>query len=262
MKMNFIFKCLIIFAVIYFAFCALVFFFQRKLIYIPSKDLSNYHILESLGMKEIWINSGAKINAWFFLTKSQSEIILYLHGNGGNVSHRAHKFAEIINRGYGLLAIDYRGYGKSSGSPTEWGLYEDAVAALNWLHDKNYNNQQIIIYGESIGTAVAIEVSQERNFNKIILESPLSSLVDVGKEIYPFLPVSFLLKDRYDSLAKLDKVNSPIFIFHGAEDSIIPEQQSYKLYQNIQNVRKFRKVFTGKNHNDLNIGKIISLIDQ
>jgi Hydrolases of the alpha/beta superfamily len=120
------------------------------------------------------------------------------------------------------LIVAYRGFSGNKGKPTEIGLYEDARSTLNWLINQKIREDQIIIYGESLGTGVSIEVAQNKKFAGIILESPFTSMVDAGKFYYPYLPVSLLLKDRYETIKKLENINSPILVMHGKNDKIVP----------------------------------------
>tara|TARA_B110000116_G_scaffold223792_1_gene203121 strand:- start:579 stop:1091 length:513 start_codon:yes stop_codon:yes gene_type:complete len=130
-----------------------------------------------------------------------------------------------------FLILAWRGFSGNKGKPTEQGLYEDARSAIRWLKLNNIPEDKIIIYGESLGTAVAVEIAQNKNFAGIILESPFTSMVDAGKENYPLLPVSFLLKDKYESYKKIKNINSPILIMHGKVDNIVPFRMGKAMYE-------------------------------
>ena len=130
-----------------------------------------------------------------------------------------------------FLIIAWRGFSGNKGKPTEKGLYEDAMSAVRWLKEKGIKEKNIIIYGESLGTGVATEISQNKNFAGIILESPFTSMVDAGKTKYPYLPVRLLLKDKYESNKKIKNIKNPILIMHGKVDNIVPFYMGKKMYE-------------------------------
>ena len=137
-----------------------------------------------------------------------------------------------------FLIVSWRGFNGNKGKPTEKGLYEDAKSAIKWLNSKGITEKNIIIYGESLGTGVAVEVAQNKNFAGIILEAPFTSMINAGKDKYPFLPVKWLLKDKYESDKKIKNVNSPILIMHGKVDNIVPFSMGKKMYE-LANEPKF-----------------------
>ena len=130
-----------------------------------------------------------------------------------------------------FLMIAWRGFSGNKGNPTEEGLYEDARSAIKWLKLQGIDEKSIILYGESLGTGVATEVAQNKNFAGIILESPFTSMIDAGKDKYPYLPVRFLLKDKYESDKKIKNIKSPILIMHGKVDKIVPFSMGNKMYE-------------------------------
>jgi Hydrolases of the alpha/beta superfamily len=130
-----------------------------------------------------------------------------------------------------FLLISWRGFSGNDGKPSEKGLYLDAKSAIKWLSNKGIREEKIIIYGESLGTGVATEISQNKNFAGVILESPFTSMIDAGKSRYPIFPISLLLKDRYESDKKIKNIKSPILIMHGEADKIVPFRMGKKLYE-------------------------------
>ena len=128
------------------------------------------------------------------------------------------------------MILAYRGFNGNSGNPTEKNIYLDAKSALTWLNSKGIADKNIILYGESLGTAVAIEVAKDKNFSGIILESPFTSMIEMGKVYYPYLPVRLLLKDKFDSQSKIKSINSPILVMHGRKDKIVPFYMGKKIY--------------------------------
>ena len=128
------------------------------------------------------------------------------------------------------MILAYRGFNGNSGNPTEKNIYLDAKSALTWLNSKGIADKNIILYGESLGTAVAIEVAKDKNFSGIILESPFTSMIEMGKVYYPYLPVRLLLKDKFDNQSKIKSINSPILVMHGRKDKIVPFYMGKKIY--------------------------------
>ena len=161
----------------------------------------------------------------------KKKTILFFHGNAGTLDNRIYKLNFLGNLDVNFLIIAWRGYSGSSGKPSEFGLYQDAKSALNWLNSKGITEDKIVLYGESLGTSVAIEVGQNKDFAGVILETPFTSMVDVGKNKYPFFPVSLLLKDKYESDKKIKNIKSPILIMHGEADKIVPFWMGKKIYQ-------------------------------
>jgi hypothetical protein len=130
-----------------------------------------------------------------------------------------------------FLIVAWRGFSGNKGKPTEKGLYEDARSAVRWLKFNGVEENNIIIYGESLGTGVATEIAQNKNFAGVILESPFTSMIDAGKDKYPYLPVRLLLKDKYESDKKIKNIKSPVLIMHGKVDNIVPFHMGEKMYE-------------------------------
>ena len=209
-----------------------VFFNQRNLLYHPFEN--NYNTDEpNFSYEEIFIptSNGNTLKAWFHKKDLDNKrTLIFFHGNAGNLRNRIYKLNLIKDFDINFLIVAYRGFSGNKGKPTELGLYEDARSALNWLTKQNIKEDQIIIYGESLGTGVSTEVAQNKKFAGIILESPFTSMVDAGKFYYPYLPVSLLLKDRYETVKKLKNINSPILVMHGKKDKIVPFHMGKKVF--------------------------------
>ena len=210
-----------------------VFFYQRNLLYHPSEN--NYTSDKiNFAYEEIYIptSEGKKLKAWFHKKNlKQKKTMIFFHGNAGNLSNRIYKLNLIKNFDINFLIVAYRGFSGNEGNPTEAGLYQDARDALKWLNKQGVEDKQIIIYGESLGTGVATEIAQNKNFAGVILETPFTSMVSVGKSHYPFFPVSILLKDKYESDKKIKNVKSPVLIMHGKVDNIVPFHMGKKMYE-------------------------------
>ena len=209
-----------------------VFFNQRNLLYHPFEN--NYNTDEAnFSYEEIFIptSNGNNLKAWFHKKNlNQKKTLVFFHGNAGDLKNRIYKLNTIKDLDINFLIVAYRGFSGNKGKPTEEGLYEDARDTLDWLTKQNVRDDQIIIYGESLGTAISVEVAQNKKFAGIILESPFTSMVDAGKHYYFYLPVSLLLKDRYETLSKLKNIKIPILVMHGKKDKIVPFHMGEKVF--------------------------------
>ncbi len=209
-----------------------VFYYQRNLLYHPFEN--NYTTEKAnFSYEEVFIptSDGKKLKAWFHKKDiKQKKTLLFFHGNAGNLSNRIYKLNLIKNFDINFLIVAYRGFSGNEGNPTEEGLYQDARDAYEWLNKQEIKDKQIIIYGESLGTGVSAEIAQNKKFAGIILESPFTSMVDAGKHYYFYLPVSFLLKDRYETIKKLKNIKIPILVMHGEKDKIVPFYMGKKVF--------------------------------
>jgi len=239
-KMNYFINILLTFAFIYFLIIVITYIFQRNLLYHPTDN--NYSKDEiSVLVKKIKIKTSDNIDliSWYHNKKSNNyKTILFLHGNAGSLENRIHKINHFKDINVNFLLISWRGFSGNKGKPTEEGLYEDARSAVKWLESNGVKEKNIIIYGESLGTGVAIEIAQNKKFAGIILESPFTSMIAAGKDKYPYLPVSFLLKDKYENDKKIKNIKSPILVMHGMVDNIVPFHMGNKIY-NLANEPKY-----------------------
>ena len=210
-----------------------VFFYQRNLLYHPFENNYSTH-QTNFPYEEVFIPafSGNNLKGWFHKKDIYNKkTLVFFHGNAGDLQNRIYKLNLIKDFDINFLIVAYRGFSGNKGKPTEAGLYEDARSTLNWLTKQNIKENKIIIYGESLGTGVSIEVAQNKKFAGIILESPFTSMVDAGKFYYPYLPVSLLLKDRYETVKKLKNISSPILVMHGKKDKIVPFHMGEQIFE-------------------------------
>ena len=210
-----------------------VFFNQRNLLYHPFEN--NYNSYEAnFSYEEIFIptSNGNNLKAWFHKKNlEKKKTLVFFHGNAGDLKNRIYKLNLLKDFDINFLIVAYRGFSGNKGKPTEEGLYEDAKYTLEWLGKQKINDDKIIIYGESLGTAISVEIAQNKKFAGIILESPFTSMVDAGKHYYFYLPVSLLLKDRYETIKKLQNINSPILVMHGKKDKIVPFNMGLEVFE-------------------------------
>jgi len=225
-------KVIILIFAIYFILVLFLYFYQRKLLYYPT--VNNYtdttDLIHKIEKVNITTSDNNNILGWYHKKNISKKTILFLHGNAGSLENRIYKLNYLGNFELNFLIIAWRGFSESSGKPNELGLYDDARSAIKWLGSNEIYENNIILYGESLGTAVAIEIGQNRNFAGIILESPFTSMIDIGKKYYPFFPVKLLLKDKYESVDKIKNIHFPVLVMHGKKDSIVPFEMGKKIY--------------------------------
>ena len=177
--------------------------------------------------------------------------LVWFHGNAGNISNRVDNLAELHSRlGMNIFIFDYRGYGKSEGSPSEEGIYRDARAALAYLQARpEPAPQQIVYFGRSLGAAVAIGLAGQQPPAGLVLVAPFTSLGDMARIVYPYLPLKWLLGNRYNSAARISQLHQPVLIMHGDQDEIVPLSQGDKLLEAANPPKRFQ-VLPGAGHND------------
>lgn len=226
---------------------------QRKLIYFPSSYVPDLHTVGLTGALPVSFptSDGLTLGGWFVSRVATPEFaVIIFNGNAGNRSHRA-AFADALARsGLAVLVFDYRGFGGNGGSPTEGGLRLDARAAREaLLAHVDIRSTGVVYFGESLGTAVAVELASEHPPAALVLRSPFTSMTDVGRHHYPWLPVGWLLRDRFDTLRRIPGVHTPTFVIAGDEDQIVPISQSRRVFE-AANEPKSLLVIPHAEHND------------
>lgn len=231
--MKYIYLSIISLLVTYILVLIFIYITQRNLLYHPAEN--NYlNDKINFNYEEVWIETEKDIKLKSWLIKKdlkKNKTLIFFHGNAGNLFNRVHKLNELNKLDINILIISWRGFSGNPGKPTENNLYNDAEQSVKWLNDLGINNDKIILYGESLGTGVAVELGQKNIFNSIILESPFTSIAKAAKIYYPYLPINLLLKDRYASINKINKITKPVLIMHGMEDSIVPHKMGVELFQ-------------------------------
>ena len=258
---NIFIKSFFLLILIYFVITVVVYFFQRKLLYHPfSPQITGKGLIHNFETINFKTSDNFELKGWFHLKNSNKKTILFLHGNAGNLDNRIDKLNSLGSMDINFLIISWRGYSGNPGNPSEAGLYKDALSGIEWLNKKGISNDQIVLYGESLGTAITTEVAQNENFAGIILEAPFTSMVDMGQKIYPIFPVKFLLKDKYESKNKIKNIKSPILVLHGRKDRIVPFYMGEKIFE-MANNPKF-KYFTDLDDHMMSFDdKLINEID-
>jgi fermentation-respiration switch protein FrsA (DUF1100 family) len=230
---------------------AMLYYLANRAIYYPSKyPDGDWDAQQLVGASDAWMETsdGVKIHGWWVHREGSRLATLFLHGNAGNITHRAPRIQEIVAAGSSVLMLDYRGYGKSSGRPSEQGLYRDSEACFIYLLGKGYRAEQIILHGESLGTAVAIDQSSRRPCAALILEAPFTSASDVAGTVVPYLGP--LLVRSFNSLPKIRWIRAPKFFMQGDRDEVIPPRLGQQLFAAAQEPKTFW-IIPGAGHNDI-----------
>lgn len=211
----------LILAVMILAMFATVFFTQRALIY-PAPPPPAPGVPDGMLTATLQTEDGLSLRAAYRPAAGGLPVIIFFHGNGDSLAGAAAATERLGAGGYGLLLVEYRGYGGNPGSPSESGLYRDGRAALTWLAARGVKRDDVVLIGNSLGSGVATELASEGRVAALILVSGFTSLTDVVSGLYPWAPVRLLLRDRYDNRAKLPQVSAPVLILHGTHDTLIP----------------------------------------
>ena len=230
--LNFVLAIAIAYAVI----LVFVFFFQPRLVYFPNVQRELVATPRVAGLEfedvELRASDGVKIHGWWVPARAGRGAVLIFHGNAGNISHRIDYLKMFNALNYAVFIIDYRGYGKSSGVPSEEGTYRDAEAAWQHLIDsRKLQPRDIVLFGESLGGGVALWLAEKNPPRALILASTFTSVPDMGAAIYPWLPVRLLARIRYENLQRIASIKAPILIAHSREDEIVPNRHSEALFK-------------------------------
>ncbi len=226
---------------------------QRRLMYfpdraVPDKIRSGVPEMETIRLRT---EDGLSLLAWFRPpARPDKATIVYFHGNGGHIGYRGGKARPYLEAGYGVLLLSWRGYGGNEGEPSEEGFYRDGRAALDALANRGTPADRIVLYGESLGTGVAVQMATERRLGALVLESPFTSITAVVAQHYWYLPTSYLVRDKYDSLAKIGRIGVPLLVVHGERDGLIPVSIGEELFAAAPEPKTI-KIVPGACHNEL-----------
>ncbi|MFZ3122915.1 MAG: alpha/beta hydrolase [Thermodesulfovibrionales bacterium] len=232
---------------------------QGSMVYYPTKDIEGTPADIGLKFEEITLRTKDSVNlsAWYVPAKDERGVVLFCHGNAGNISHRLDSIRIFHDLGLSVLIFDYRGYGRSEGSPTEEGTYLDAESAWEYLVNvKGARSEKIILFGRSLGSAVAAELVLRRKAAGIIIESGFKSIPALGAKFFPYLPVRLISRFQYSTIDKVSRINIPKLFIHSPQDEMIPYDHGAALFKNAAEPKEFLQITGGHNEGFLTSGEI------
>ena len=247
------FKFLFFVSAFYFLLVALLFVMQRQFLYVPDTSVPDISRAPWATQISVQTQDGLKLYAWWRAPiDSNTPTILFFHGNGANIENRIDKALPYIQAGFGLLLAEYRGYGGNPGKPTEYGLYKDGHAYMAWLNaHANISTNDIVLYGESLGSGVAVHLATEYDVKGLVLDVPFDSAMHVARHHYPYVVfLKHLMRDHYRNDLKITQVNAPLLIGLAGRDTVTPPSHGQRLYD-LASDPKTLKVYPNATHADL-----------
>jgi uncharacterized protein len=244
-------SALIIAVSCYCALVAVAYFTQGRMLYYPTRELEATPSDIGLGFEEVTVRTrdGVALSTWYVPSRTERGIVVFCHGNAGNISHRLDSIRIFHDLGLSVLIFDYRGYGKSEGSPTEQGTYRDAEAVWEYLVNlKRIPPGKIVIFGRSLGGAVAAHLAATREAAALIVESGFTSVPDLGARHFPYLPVRLISRFGYRTIEKVQRTDIPKLFIHSPQDEIVPYSQGLELFAHAAEPKEFLEIAGG--HND------------
>jgi len=238
-------------AALYVAFVVLLYMMERTFLY-PASSYRTTAVEAGLAAFQdltLATSDGERLVAWWKAPEPGRAVLVYFHGNGGSLWNRRFRARLLAEDGRGLLMVSYRGYSGSTGGPTESGLREDARAAYAWATQR-VEAKQLVLYGESLGSGVAVRLASERPVGGVILEAPFTSTADIAKLTYWFVPVDLLMRDQFRSIDLIDTIKAPLLVLHGERDGLIPIRLGQKLFEAAQEPKRFVRL-PGVSHVDV-----------
>jgi uncharacterized protein len=237
---------------LYIGFAAILYFAQRSMMYFPETIHTTPAAAGLPEAEEVALTASDGVNslAWHVPPRDRKPVIFYFHGNGGALRYRLERFHRLIGDGNGLVALEYRGYGGLTGSPTEAGLIADAEAAYTFAVAR-YPAQQLALWGESLGSGVAVALAAEKPVGRLILEAPFTSAAAVGAIRYWYMPVGLLMKDQFRSDERIGKITVPVLILHGVKDRVVPFAMGERMFDLTKAPNKHIVRFLDGEHEDL-----------
>lgn len=234
-------------------------FFEDSFIYFPEKYPSPSGLWDPkrfrLPAEDVWFRAsdGTELHGWFAPAPDPAGAILYCHGNGGNLTYLSDVAAGWVERGWSVFLFDYRGYGRSSGAPSEEGLYLDAEAAWDTLaRQEEVDRERIVLFGQSLGGAVATELALRRKPRALVLEATFTRVADMAYRVVPLPGIGRLVRAKYATIEKIPRLSIPILVSHGNRDTMVPFEMGRRVYEAARDPRRFVEV-EGADHNDLHL---------
>lgn len=249
---QFLFSSLWIFGAVYAVMVGWLYFNQRSILYIPypAQPSPGEAGLPDMEVVEYQTADGLTLYGWCQRAQGDKPTIVYFHGNAGNLLNHSWIAGPLIEAGYGVLLVEYRGYGGNPGKPTEDGLYDDGRAAIEFLKGAGIDENGLVFFGQSLGTGIAVKMAIEYSPKALILQSPYTSIAKAGQHHYWYLPVRWLIKDKFPSDQWIGNVETPLLVLIAERDTIIPPKMSRQLYA-LANQPKTLKELADTDHNNL-----------
>ena len=231
---------------------------EHMFLYFPEREIIMTPASMQLEFAEVFFSAadGTKLHGWYLPGETGQPLVLFCHGNAGNISHRVDNLRHLRELGLAVFIFDYRGYGQSEGKASEEGTYSDMRGALSWLKEKGWSSQQLIYFGRSVGAGVALQLALEQPPAALVLESPFTSLKAMGKHHYPLLwqLAGWALQARYDNLSKIGQLTVPLLLFHGDRDTIVPHQMAQELFAQAPQPKQFYSIPRAGHNNTYAVG--------
>jgi len=250
---------ILILLVFYLAFLITIYFMQDRMLYFPDREILQTPKDIGLEYEEVSLQTkdNVIVSGWYIPAKHEKGVLLFCHGNAGNISHRLESISIFHDIGLSVLIFDYRGYGKSEGKPSEKGTYCDAEAAWNYLVEvKRKTPDRIIVFGRSLGAAIAADIALKKIPAGLIMESSFLSVPEMGKRYYPWIPVRLLSKYDYSTIDKIRSITCPKLIIHSPDDEIVPFEHGKSLFEEAVQPKDFLKIQGGHNEGFLISGDL------
>ena len=226
---------------------------EQMFLYFPDRELVATPAAMSLAYEDVFFSAadGTRLHGWYLPGEPGEPVLVFCHGNAGNISHRVDNLRLLRKLGLTVFIISYRGYGRSEGTPSEEGTYSDMRGALSWLQGRGWTAEQMIYFGRSVGAGVALQLALEQPPGALVLESPFTSIPAMGRLHYSLLWTlgGWAVDARYDNLEKIGRLKSPLLVFHGELDEIVPHRMGKELFERAPQPKSFYSI-TGAGHND------------
>ncbi len=222
--------------------------FERANIWMPTRTVEGTPEAVGLAYEDIYFETedGVRLNGWFVPSGNPVAALVFCHGNGGNIGHRLESLRQFHSLNLNVFIFDYRGYGRSRGWLTEEGTYRDAMAAYRWLKTK-CPELPIILFGRSLGANVAADLAAKVDAAALIYESGFNSVQDLGSELFPFLPVRWMTKYKYNAIDKVQNIKMPILAIHSPQDEIVPFRHGKRFFEAANEPKRFLEISGGHN---------------
>ena len=260
-------KALIVLAVVYTGAITYLYFNQENLIFHPAPQKDSLETFGLSNTNEITLKVDSEdalsIQAWYRKPDAGKQMVLFYHGNTGCLEQRVRHLKVLAERGYGFLIPSWRGFGKSEGRPSKNGLLEDAKTAITFLEEEGFKTEDTVLIGESLGTAMAVNMAYENDFKAILLITPYTSMAKIAQGRYPFIPAELVLKHNFDAISYIDDIDEPIMIIHGTADTVIPHQHAEELFSKIKPETKKKFIlYPGMNHVGYDFAKVMDEMEK